>query len=64
MPLKKGKSNAVVSSNIEKLMHEGRPQDQAIAIAMDVAGRARKGKRSAKRKTRRTRRRKVKVAVS
>ena len=38
MPLKKGRSKKVVSSNIRKLRHEGYPQKQAIAIAMRKAG--------------------------
>lgn len=38
MPLKKGSPQKTVSSNIRKLMHEGRPQKQAIAIAMSEAG--------------------------
>ena len=42
MPLKKGKSKGVVSNNIEELMHSGRPQKQAVAIAMDTAGMAKK----------------------
>lgn len=42
MPLKKGKSDKVVSSNISELMHSGRPQKQAIAIAMSEAGRSKK----------------------
>jgi len=37
MPLKKGKSKAAVSKNISTLRKEGRPQKQAIAIALDVA---------------------------
>lgn len=37
MPLKKGKSDKVVSQNISTLMHEGRKQKQAIAIALSVA---------------------------
>lgn len=36
MPLKKGKKN--IGKNIEMMMHEGRPQKQAIAIAMSEAG--------------------------
>ena len=33
MPLKKGKSKKVISSNIGELVRYGRPQKQAIAIA-------------------------------
>lgn len=40
MPLKVGKSKKAVSANIRTLMHEGRPQKQAIAIAMDKAGKS------------------------
>lgn len=45
MPLKKGKSDKVVSSNIEKLMSEGYKQKQAIAIALSEAGRSNLTKR-------------------
>lgn len=38
MPLKKGKSRQVVSSNIAELIRSGKPRAQAIAIAMDKAG--------------------------
>jgi hypothetical protein len=42
LPLQKGKSDKVVSSNIRELVHSGRPQDQAIAIAMSEAGLSKK----------------------
>lgn len=51
MPLRKGKSNADVSANIRTEMAAGKPQKQAVAIALSVAGRSNKGhKRPVKRK--------------
>lgn len=44
MPLARGCTRATVSKNIRKLTHEGRPQKQAVAIALSEARRTGRGK--------------------
>lgn len=40
MPLQKGSDKKTISSNIKTEMAAGRPQKQAIAIAMHTAGKS------------------------
>lgn len=53
MPLLKGSSDETVSANISKLVSEGKPHDQAVAIALSEAGRS-KALKSARAKAKAT----------
>ena len=44
MPLVKGSSKKAISQNIRTEMHHGKPQKQAIAIAMHTAHKSKRGK--------------------
>jgi hypothetical protein len=48
MPLKQGYSRKTVSENIRREVKSGKPQQQAVAIALDVAKRARHKQQKAK----------------
>jgi hypothetical protein len=46
MPLKKGSSKATIRSNIKTEMAAGRPQKQAVAIALNTARRAKRPRKN------------------
>jgi hypothetical protein len=53
VPLKAGKSKKVVSQNIGEMVAAGHPQRQAVAAALDKAGKSRKGHKGARRRSKR-----------
>lgn len=48
MPLLKGSSQSVISQNIRELRHAGKPERQAVAIALKSARRGTKAKTTQK----------------
>lgn len=50
MPLREGKSKAIISKNIREMVKAGHPQNQAVAAALREAGVPKKGGKHGKKK--------------
>ena len=48
MPLKKGSSAPTVAKNVREMINSGRSQDQAVAAALNSAGKSKKKKKAKK----------------
>lgn len=48
MPLKAGKGKKTISKNISEMVHSGYPKKQAVAAALNKAGKGRGSKRRGK----------------